>query len=595
MGPPDGGAAKAGPNLILRARQDEGLTDINRHAIGRDTLYRRRKLSMLSTVRHSPAVAAPARPAVRFQPEARAQGIAALVEALRDPACYPHPVDRVVVLETHISYVLLAGEYAYKLKKPVRLPFLDFSTPQLRRRYCRDELRLNRRTAPQVYLDVVPIGGDLRAPRVGVGGPALEHAVRMRRFSQEGLFSRLAARGALQEEHVEALAGALARFHGAIAGGAVPGGIGTAEAIRAPAMENFNEILALRPNGPARDALEALRRWTQAEGAALAPTFEARRRGGFVRECHGDLHLGNVVSIGGEAVLFDGIEFAPRFRWTDVMADAAFPFMDLTRGMERLAWRFLDRYLQRTGDYEGLAVLRFYAVYRAVVRAKIAAVRAGQLGHDDPRRLDALAELDEYLELARRLASRHPPVLALMHGVSGSGKSTAAQALLEALGAVRLRSDVERKRLHGLDPAARTDSAVGGGIYTAEAGERTYRRLAELARTALSAGYPVVIDAAFLERPRRDGLREVARACNAAFRIVSCFAPPEVLRERVGRRSHDIADASEAGPEVLERQLALEHALAPGEAAYATRIDTSRPQWHADIDSFARRFHSDRE
>jgi aminoglycoside phosphotransferase family enzyme/predicted kinase len=532
---------------------------------------------------------------VRFQSEVRAEGIATLVEALRDPACYPHPVDRVVVLETHISWVLLAGDFAYKLKKPVRLPFLDFSTPQLRRRYCDEELRLNRRTAPQVYLDVVPIGGEPRAPRVGLGGPALEHAVRMRRFPQEALFSRLAAHGALQDEHVDALAEALASFHGAIAGGAVPDGIGTAEAIRAPAMENFSEILALRPRVRALDALEALRRWTGAEGAALAPTFVARRLAGFVRECHGDLHLGNVVSIGGAAVLFDGIEFAPRLRWTDVMADAAFPFMDLTRGNERLAWRFLDRYLQRTGDYEGLAVLRFYAVYRALVRAKIAAVRAGQLAHGDPRRLDAIAELDEYVELARRLSSRPAPVLALMHGVSGSGKSTAAQALLESLGAVRLRSDVERKRLHGLDPAAKTDSVIGGGIYTAEAGERTYRRLEELARAALSAGYPVVVDAAFLERPRRDGLRDVARACNAAFQIVSCCAPATVLRERVERRSRTLADASEASPEILERQLAMEHGLAPGELVHATRIDTSKPLWRNDIESFARRFHAWRE
>jgi aminoglycoside phosphotransferase family enzyme/predicted kinase len=540
-------------------------------------------------------MAASAKPAARVLPEPRARRIAALVEALRDPACYPHPVDRVDVLETHISYVLLAGEYAYKLKKAVRLPFLDFSTPQLRRRYCREELRLNRRTAPQVYLDVVPIGGDLRTPRVGLGGPALEHAVRMRRFPQEALFSRLAARGALGDEHVDALADALASFHGAIAGGAVPDAIGTAGAIRAPAMENFDEILALRPREPARDALEALRGWTGAEGAALAPTFVARRLAGFVRECHGDLHLGNVVSIGGAAVLFDGIEFAPRFRWTDVMADAAFPFMDLMRGTERLAWRFLDRYLQRSGDHEGLAVLRFYAVYRAVVRAKIAAVRASQLADDEARRLDALSELDEYVELARRLSVRQAPVLAVMHGVSGSGKSTVAQLLLESLGAVRLRSDVERKRLHGLDPAAKTDSAVGGGIYTAEAGERTYRRLEALARAALSAGCAVVIDAASLERPRRESLRDVAHSCNAAFQIVSCSAPATLLRERVERRSRALADASEAGPEVLERQLAMEHGLEPGELVHATRIDTSSPLWRIAIESLARRFHSRRD
>jgi uncharacterized protein len=570
------------------------LTGINRRANGGNTVVSEDKM-MLATVRRSPAGAVPGSTGGRTGSEAHAHAMQALVAALRDPACYPHPVDRVQVIETHISYVLLAGDFAYKLKKPVRLPFLDFSTPELRLRYCREELRLNRRTAPRIYLDVVAIGGSPRAPRIGADGPALEHAVRMRRFAQESLFSSLAVRGALENEHVDSLADALAGFHASIRGAPVPDGTGTAAAIGAPARESFAEILALRPWGPSRDALEALRRWTDEQCTALAPTFEARRREGFVRECHGDLHLGNVVSIGGAAVLFDGIEFAERLRWTDVMADAAFPFMDLSRGMERLAWRFLDRYLQRSGDYEGLAVLRFYAVYRAMVRAKIAAVRASQLPIHDPRFVDALSEFSEYVALARRLSMRPAPVLVVMHGVSGSGKSSAAQTLLESLGAIRLRSDVERKRLHGLDAAARTGAPPDGGIYSAAAGERTYARLAHLARAALLAGFPVIVDAAFLERPRRDALRQLATRCGAAFEIVSCCAPPEVLRERVARRERAGADPSEAGCAILERQLAGDHALAPEEQVHVTRVDTARPQWRTDIESFARRFHSHRE
>jgi uncharacterized protein len=551
---------------------------------------------MQLAARHSPSGATPGRVAARPEAPARARSVEALVAALRDPACYPHPVDAVEVLETHISYVLLAGDFAYKLKKAVRLPFLDFSTPELRLRNCREELRLNRRTAPRIYLDVVPIGARAGNPRIGQGGPAIEHAVRMRRFPQDALFSRLAARGRLEDGHVDALADALADFHGSIAGAAVPEGIGTAEAIARPARENFAEILSLRPAlGAGREALAALGRWTESESAALAPVFEARRRDGFVRECHGDLHLGNVVSIEGAAVLFDAIEFDERLRWTDVMADAAFPFMDLSRGMERLAWRFLDRYLQRTGDYRGLAVLRFYAVYRAVVRAKIAAVRASQLAQHDPRLLDALHESDAYLRLARRLSTRPAPVLAVMHGVSGSGKSTVAQALLESLGAIRLRSDVERKRLHGLDAGARTGAAVDAGIYSPEAGARTYERLAQLAREALLAGFPVVVDAAFLERSRRDGLRRIAASCGAACEMVTCGAPPDVLHERVSRRERARGDASEAGSAVLERQLAANHALADEELVHATRIDTATPHWRHDIESFARRFHSQRE
>ncbi|HSJ96009.1 MAG TPA: aminoglycoside phosphotransferase, partial [Myxococcota bacterium] len=220
--------------------------------------------------------------------------LASLFEALRDPACYPHPVSEVQVLETHISQVLLAGEFAYKIKKPVRLPFLDFSTLEARRRFCREELRLNRRTAPQLYLDVVAIGGTPAAPRVGGGGPALEYAVKMRRFPQEALFSHLARARALGRAHVDALADELVAFHGAAARFAEGG-----QAASASAAANFEEMAALAPSAPQREVLEVLRAWTRREGARLAAAFAQRAARGFVRDCHGDLPRGNLAWVDG--------------------------------------------------------------------------------------------------------------------------------------------------------------------------------------------------------------------------------------------------------------------------------------------------------
>lgn len=534
-------------------------------------------------------VQSPVHRAAKALPPPPSTGVAALVQALRDPACYPHPVDRVEVLETHISYVVLAGDYAYKLKKPVRLPFLDFSTRQAREAFCREELRVNRRTAPRVYLDVVPIGGPPAHPQVGLSRPLLEHAVRMRRFPQRALLERIAAEGRLRLQHVEALAVAVAALHRAIAGEPVPEGLGTAAAVRAAAEEDFAEIAALEPPAAGRARLARLQLWTLAEGAALEGRFDARRREGFVRECHGDLHLGNVFMADEEAVLFDAIEFSARLRWTDVMADVAFAFMDIARRCEPLAWRFLDRYLQDTGDYAGLGVLRYFCVYRAMVRAKIACVRAGQLPRGSAQRDAAEAELLAYLALAERLAQRAAPVLVAMHGASGSGKTTVAGHLLEALGAVRLRSDVERKRMHGLEAGARTGAALAGGIYSATSGRHTYERLAALAREALAAGYAVIVDAAFLERARREELREAARVCAASFEILSCTAATPVLRRRVAKRARAGADASEAGLAVLGMQLAGEHELAPEERAHATIVDTGTTQWRAAVDALARR------
>src|SRR5450631_1861423 len=433
---------------------------------------------------------------------------AALVESLRRPACYPHPVDRVEVLETHISYVLLAGEFAYKIKKPVRLAFLDFSSLQARRFYCEEEVRLNRRTAPDLYLGVVAIGGEPLA--FGPCEAPVEYAVKMKRFSQEGLLDRLARECRLGPGVIDALAHSVARFHAAAPRAeAIDEEDSIARAAR-PALDNFREIAALEASAPIVATLERLRAWTLLQRKVLGRRFGLRRLDGYVRECHGDLHLGNVTLIDGVPLPFDCIEFDARLRWIDVMSEIAFPVMDLEHhGLPRLAARFLSAYLEESGDYAGLRVLRFYLVYRAIVRAKVACIREHQREPGTRERSVAHTEFLGRLQLAERLASTAAPALILMHGLSGSGKTTVSQLLLEVMGVVRIRSDVERKRLHGMPAGARSVSAPGANLYTHEESRRTYARLATLAHEVLASGYPVVIDAASLDRAGRDRFRHV--------------------------------------------------------------------------------------
>ena len=500
---------------------------------------------------------------------------ARLADALGDPRCYPHPVERVERIETHISLVLLAGDYAYKLKKPVRLPFLDFTDPAARHRFCLEELRLNRRTAPGIYLDVVAIAGPAEAPRIGGGGPVLEHAVRMRRFPQEALASRLAARGAFGAPLAEALADRVAAFHDGAARLPPGSALATSARVAAAALDNFREIAELGIEDDDGD-LRHLEDWSRLEAARLGAILSRRRDSGFVRECHGDLHLGNVVVLEGAPVAFDGIEFSPGWRWIDVMSDVAFASMDFAaHGCDRAGARFVNRYLESTGDYEGLDTLPFFEVYRALVRAKVAAIRAAQPGVPDRERVDARAAFGRYLALARRLARPGTRALVLMHGLSGSGKTVASTHLVEALGAIRIRSDIERKRLRGLEGNARTGSPLGGGAYTAEATLATYGHLLALARRVLDAGRPVVVDATFLRRRDRAAFQALAEAEGAAFRIVWCAAPDETLRARVVAREGGGADASEAGIAVLDAQIAGLEPLDASERVHATLVDTT--------------------
>jgi aminoglycoside phosphotransferase family enzyme/predicted kinase len=496
--------------------------------------------------------------------------------ALEDPRCYPHAVDRVELIETHISWIFLAGDYAYKLKKPVNLGFLDFSTLQARRHYCTEELRLNRRTAAELYLDVVPVAGTVDAPRIGAAGPAIDYALKMRRFPQEALADRLAARGELGPARIDAMAAVIAGFHAAIPAAPARSAFGSARSVAAPALRNIDAIEALVSDPEDHERLERLRAWTRSEAARNREAFSTRKRGGCVRECHGDLHLRNIVFLDDRPVPFDCIEFSPELRWIDVMSEVAFLVMDLLdHRLDAAAWRLLNGYLEATGDYAGLRVLRFYLVYRAMVRAKIACIRLGQARSGDGEHVSLQREYRGYLALAESLARTPQTFLILMHGLSGSGKTTVSQGLLERTGAVRVRSDVERKRLHGLAPGARGGSGFQAGLYAPAATRKTYTRLRQLARGIVESGRPALVDAAFLSRRERSAFAALARELRVPLAIVSCSAPESELRRRVQNRLAANKDASEAGMTVLERQLAVQEPLQEDERACLTILDTT--------------------
>jgi len=508
-----------------------------------------------------------------------------MVEALRDPRCYsaldfPPGVERparLELLETHISCILLAGVHAYKVKKPVNLGFLDFTTLEARRFYCGEEVRLNRRTAPTLYLDVVPIAGTPSRPLPGALGPVIDYAVRMRRFPQHALLDQMARDRQLAPECLEKLGAVVAAFHLALPPAAPESRYASAEQVLSAAVQNFDQVEVLAYPRNAVATLQGLRAWTSSEHASLAKVFDDRKADGFVRECHGDLHLRNIVMLGGEPVPFDCLEFNADFRWIDVMNEIAFLVMDLEEhGYPGLAFRFLNRYLETTADYAGLRVLRFYVAYRAMVRAKIACIRGAQPGIEPQARVNAESDFSRYLEVAEKAAAGGRGGIVLMHGPSGSGKSTMARQLAEALGAIHLRSDVERKRMHGLGAGARTQSDPGAGIYGPTATERTYARLAGMAKDAVGGGYPVIVDATCLAADQRAPFRRLAQDTGVPLAIVSCNAPEAVLRERVARREAQGDDASEAGLAVLERQLASCAPLSMAEQGAAVEIDTRK-------------------
>jgi aminoglycoside phosphotransferase family enzyme/predicted kinase len=494
------------------------------------------------------------------------------IQALLRPEAWPQSNVSLRLCETHISWVMLTGEYAYKIKKPVDFGFLDFSSLEKRRFYCEEEVRLNRRLAPTIYLDVVPVFGQLESPNMLGAGPVLDYAVRMRQFDTRQGYDQMLARDDLTVAHMTDTARTLAVFHQHTDIAEAESDYGSPAAVFAPVQENFDQIRKNLERQLAdvdiREQFARLEYWSREAFLALEPVIASRREAGFVRECHGDLHLRNIIYWQGEVIPFDCLEFNPALRWIDVMSELAFLLMDLDdHGRGDLANSLLNAYLEITGDYEGLQLLRFYQVYRALVRAKVASLRLAQTSDGDSA---AVEEISNYIRLASSYTHTEQARLLISHGLSGSGKTFVAQRILEQAPVIRLRSDVERKRLFAL-----SESGQQGDIYQPETSALTYKHLLELAEKLLGWGYSVLVDAAFLESAQRSLFRDFTERQGISFKLMHCQVDAEIQQRRILSRQEEGRDASEAGLDVLEWQLKTQDELDDVESAECLPVDTS--------------------
>jgi hypothetical protein len=500
-----------------------------------------------------------------------------MIAGLLRPDAYTHAVKEPVrLVETHISWVLLTGEYAYKIKKPLRLSFLDYSTLERRRVLCEEELRLNSRHAPGLYVGVSIIAGPAETPRMDGKGPPLEYAVRMRQFDAAQELGALLAAGAVDAGEIAYLGDDVASLHGR-ASLAPPGStFGRPDTVRRVTLDNFAELRRLPECAQEHGSLERLE-------AGITNLFEQRRSliqerldAGRVRECHGDLHCGNVVRWAGRLTPFDGIEFDPALRFIDVVNDVAFLTMDLAeRGRPDLRQAALQSWCEASGDFAALPLLPYYECYRALVRAKVAALGALQAQAGSRAREVAVTTCRRYLDWAASRLTPRRPALLLTCGLSGSGKTWLARAIAPPLGALHLRSDVERKRLAGLLPHEDSRSEPDGGIYTLEFNARTYERLERCAAAALAGGETVIVDAAFLRRGERLRFLDLAASAGARAVILHCRAPADTLRQRVAARQASRSDASEAGLDVLARQPSYWEDFDERERTHLLEVDTT--------------------
>ncbi len=510
-----------------------------------------------------------------------------LITALSDPNNYPHPVADIRVIETHISWVILTGEIAYKIKKPVNFGFLDFTSLESRKHYCYEELRLNQRLAPDIYQEVVAICGtpaspkltapELTTPEPESASTPFEYAVRMRQFDDSLRLDRLLQKSALTTAHIDALSQQIAKFHLRVPHASTDGPWGEPDTIWQVVSDNFAHT---------GEHLDSLNDWMELQQLAyqisqqfrsLSSKIVQRKREGNIRECHGDLHLANTTLLNNQVRLFDCIEFNLEFRWIDTICDLAFLLMDLEANQQHsFSSRCLNRYLEITGDYDGTQLLNFYKGYRAMVRAKVAVIGA----------TCDLQEYRRYIKLALSYANKPSPVLFLMHGVSGSGKSYLSQQLLERSDAIRIRSDVERKRLH------REFSRKGENLelYGHEMNVHTYNHLKALTEKLLRVGESVIVDATFIRIRTRKNYLKMAQKLRIELRIIDCSCNPQLMQQRLETRKQEGADASDADLSVMLKQMESKQPLEDDELNYSYHIDTGAEK---PIDALCRQIKQD--
>lgn len=501
----------------------------------------------------------------------------AFVEALLTPAAYPHAVTSPIqLLQTHISYVFLTGDYAYKVKKPADFGFLNFTTLEKRLFYCREELRLNRRLASDLYLAVVPIVavGDryfVADPQdLPAGAEVIDYAVQMRQFDQSQLFSHLFAANQVTPHLIESLGKELAHFHRAAATDPHISEFGSPRAI-AQVINNCHALAAQfvgRCQSPEQYA--AIQAFTDDFLTRHQEWLVQRQAAGKIRECHGDLHLNNICLYNGRVQIFDCIEFNEEFRNIDVIYDAAFLLMDLEfRGRGDLANLFLNTYLEWSGDYAGAVLLPLYLCIRAYIRGNVNALALNDPAISEAEKAQIQATAAAYYEAAYRYTQPRQAKLYVMCGLSGAGKSTRGRGLAQAEQAIQIRSDAVRKHLAGLPLDRRSSDFPQVDLYSEAMTQKTYNQLLAYAELLLRQGQTVILDAKYDRVALRQPVIALAEKLQVPLEIHFCNAPPEELRRRLSDRQGDIAEAT---PDLIAAQVASFESFLPEEEPYVRHV-----------------------
>ncbi|WP_245916040.1 AAA family ATPase [Merismopedia glauca] len=502
----------------------------------------------------------------------------ALIEQMQQPDFYPHPVvEPIQLMQTHISYVLLTGEFVYKIKKPVNFGFLNYSTLELRSQFCQEEIRLNQRGAAELYLEVVSITQKGDKYQLNGTVEVVEYAVKMRQFSQETLFSHLLEEAKITPELITELGLTIAQFHAKAATNEYISSFGKVAQVKAVVDDNYQYTEKYIGIAQSQSQYTETKAFTDNFFATNQELFASRIANGYIRECHGDLHLRNIcLGSNNRILLFDCIEFNEEFRFADVMYDVAFVVMDLDAKKRRdLGNIFLNTYIEQTGDWSGIELLPLYLCRQAYVRAKVASFLLSDRTISDAEKQDATQTAANYYKLAWEYTQPQTGKLILMSGVSGSGKSTVAKQLAPQINAIHVRSDAVRKHL-AVIPL--TDKG-GKDLYTPEMTDRTYGKLLDIGIRLANQGFKVILDAKYDRQALRSEVITQAQPHHIPIQIIHCTAPEEIIRERLKLRHGDISDAT---VDLLSSQLANAEPFTETEMVYVTDVDTIITQSLAD-------------
>ncbi|NJM87821.1 MAG: AAA family ATPase [Hydrococcus sp. RU_2_2] len=501
-----------------------------------------------------------------------------LIEQMQKPEFYPHPVrEPIQLIQTHASSVLLTGNYAYKLKKSVDFGFLDFSTLSKRQYFLNEELRMNQVIAPDIYLAVLPITKIGEKFILEGTGELVEYVLKMSQFPQETLLINMYEKGTLTEKHIEELGKVVACFHEETITNEYIRSFGEIEKIKSAIDENYDRTKKYIGITQNQKQYDETRQFTDTFLLKNKTLFKQRQDREKIRECHGDLHLKNICFWHDKIQLFDRIEFNESFRFVDVMYDVAFTVMDLdARGRKDFGNLFLNTYIERAGDWEGLQVLPLYLSRQAYVRAKVNSLLLDDRAISEEDKQSALQTATNYYHLAWEYTKTSQGQLILMSGLSGSGKSTVARQLAKRINAIHIRSDAVRKHLAGIS----IDHQGSDELYAPQMNQRTYDRLLELSKMLLERGFSVILDAKYDRQNLREPVINYAQSNNIPLRIIYCTATLEIFRDRISQRKNDISDAT---PDLLLQQQATAEPFSESEQAYVTTIDTTDPDWIAQL------------